>query len=84
MKTISQLAIIAVIAGIGTGAWYYKDQWLSRTVAKTGRGEYGRTELAVDRSSLLFADADTWQVTITLSDKSKSDSTLTVQAVCAT
>lgn len=38
MKTISQLAIIAVIAGIGTGAWYYKDQWLSRTVAKTGPG----------------------------------------------
>lgn len=38
MKTISQLAIIAVLAGAGAGAWYYKDQWLSGTVAKTGSG----------------------------------------------
>jgi membrane fusion protein (multidrug efflux system) len=38
MKAISQLAIIAVIGAIGTGAWYYKDQWLSRTVANTGPG----------------------------------------------
>jgi membrane fusion protein (multidrug efflux system) len=38
MKTISQLAIIAVLAAAGTGAWYYKDQWLSGTVAKTGTG----------------------------------------------
>ncbi|MCC7046221.1 MAG: efflux RND transporter periplasmic adaptor subunit [Alphaproteobacteria bacterium] len=38
MKTINQLAIIAVLAAAGTGAWYYKDQWLSGTVAKTGSG----------------------------------------------
>lgn len=38
MKVVSQLAIIAVLAGAGTGAWYYKDQWLSRTVANTGAG----------------------------------------------
>jgi|JI10StandDraft_1071094.scaffolds.fasta_scaffold59171_4 membrane fusion protein (multidrug efflux system) len=38
MKVISQLAIIAVIGAVGAGAWYTKDQWLSRTVAKTGPG----------------------------------------------
>lgn len=38
MKAISQLAIIAVIGAVGAGAWYTKDQWLSRTVANTGAG----------------------------------------------
>jgi len=38
MRTISQLAIIAVIAGLGAGAWHYKDHWLTRPVAKTGAG----------------------------------------------
>ena len=31
---------------------------LGGTVAKTGRGEYGRTDMSVDASSLLFSDAD--------------------------
>lgn len=38
MKAISQLAIIAVIGAVGAGAWYTKDQWVSRTVANTGAG----------------------------------------------
>jgi membrane fusion protein, multidrug efflux system len=35
MKTLSQLAIIAVLGAAGAGAWHYKDQWLSGTSANT-------------------------------------------------
>ncbi len=35
MKTVSQLAIIAVLGAVGAGAWYYKDHWLSGTSANT-------------------------------------------------
>ncbi len=53
-------------AGVPILGICYGAQLLARdlggTVAKTGRGEYGRTELSVSDATLLFADRDPQQV----------------------